>query len=121
MAKILVVEDEAFLSEALTDKLRKSKYEVEAAMDGEQATQKIDSFIPELILLDIRMPKKDGFTVLQELKQNPKTKNIPVVMLSNFGEVTEITKAKSLGAQDYFVKANLRLVDLVAKIKTLLG
>lgn len=121
MAKILVVEDEVFLSEALTDKLRKSKYKVEAALDGEQAMQKVSSFLPELILLDIRMPKKDGFSVLKELKQNSSTKKIPVIMLSNFGEPSEITKAKSLGAQDYFVKANLKLVDLVAKIKSLLG
>ncbi len=121
MAKILVVEDEIFLSEALTDKLRKSKYTVEAAMDGEQALIKVGSFKPELILLDIRMPKKDGFSVIRELKNSPTTKDIPVIMLSNFGEANEVTKAKSLGAQDYFVKANLKLVDLCTKIKNLLG
>ncbi|MFA5107429.1 MAG: response regulator [Patescibacteria group bacterium] len=121
MAKILVVEDEIFLSEALTNKLRKTKHTVETAMDGVQALAKVGPFKPELILLDIRMPKKDGFSVIRELKSAPATKDIPVIMLSNFGEANEVTKAKALGAQDYFVKANLKLADLCEKIKNLLG
>lgn len=121
MAKILVVEDEAFLSEALTNKLKKCGYDVKPARDGEEATKLVADFQPSVVLLDIRMPKKDGFTVLQEIRQNPKTKSIKVIILSNFGENTEITKAKSLGADDYFIKANLKLADLLERIKTHLG
>ncbi|MDD5342716.1 MAG: response regulator [Patescibacteria group bacterium] len=117
MAKVLVVEDEAFLSQALSDKLRKSGYEVETAMDGEMGLEKIRSFKPEVVLLDLLMPKKNGYAVLDEIKKDKTWKNLPIIVLSNFGEKTEIKKAKDLGAKDYYVKANVKLADLVNKIK----
>ena len=117
MARILVVEDEAFLSQALTDKLRKAGYEVDAAMDGEQGLAKIESFKPELVLLDLLMPKKNGHEVLKAVKMDDKTKDLPVMILSNFGDKTEINKAMEEGAREYFVKASLSLDDLLVRIK----
>ncbi|MBU0706776.1 response regulator [Patescibacteria group bacterium] len=117
MSKILVVEDEAFLLQALSDKLKKAGHNVETAVDGVQGMEKIKSFKPELVFLDLLMPNKDGYAVLEEAKSMDETKDIPIVILSNFGDEKEIKKAKDLGARDYYVKANLKLSELVTKIE----
>ncbi len=116
MAKVLIVEDEAFLSQALTDKMRKAGFEVDAAMDGEEGIAKIKTFKPSIVLLDLLMPKKNGHDVLTEIKKIEKFKDLPIVILSNFGDKSEIKKAMAEGARDYFVKANLKLGELVVKI-----
>jgi len=117
MSKILVVEDEAFLLQALSDKLKKAGHEVETAGDGVQGMEKIKSFKPDLVFLDLLMPNKDGYAVLKETHEMDDYKDLPIVILSNFGEEKEIKKAKDLGARDYYVKANLKLSELVTKIE----
>lgn len=121
MNNILIVEDEKFLVRALQDSLTIEGYKVDTAVNGEEAIEKIKSKIPDLILLDILMPKKDGFYVLQELKKNPEWKTIPVVVLSNLGGDAEIKQALSLGADDYFVKSQHSLEEVIEKIKEYLG
>lgn len=117
MTKVLIVEDDRFLSSAYKMKLAKEQYEVELAFDGEEAVEKALSFSPDIILLDLIMPKKDGFETLKDLKSNPKLKDIPVIVSSNLGQKEDIDKALALGAKDYFVKSDISLGDLLEKIK----
>lgn len=117
MNNILIVEDEDFLIQALKDNLTAEGCTVDAAKDGEDAIEKIGKKKPDIILLDLLMPKKDGFYALGELKKNPKWKLIPVIVLSNLGEDTAIKKAMEMGADDYFVKSQHPIEEVVEKVK----
>ena len=120
-AKILVVEDEEILLTALKEELTQGGYEVEGAADGVEGLEKVKSFQPDLVLLDLLMPKMDGMEVLQKLKGDNKTKDVPVVILTNLSDYEKISEALSLGAMDYLVKANYRLEDLMDKVRTVLA
>jgi len=117
MTKILVAEDDRFIASAYKMKLVKEQFDVELAFDGEEAITKARSFSPDIILLDLIMPKKDGFETLKELKSDPKLKDIPVIVSSNLGQKEDKDKALALGALDYFVKSDISLADLLAIIK----
>ena len=117
MKHILIVEDEDFLSQVLKDNLSSEGYKVEVAVDGEEALEKIEKSQPSLILLDLLLPKKDGFQVLEELKSNPDLKLIPVIVLSNLGADTDIKRALSLGAEDYFVKSQHPIAEVVERVR----
>lgn len=118
--KILVVEDEEILLTALTEELKQEGFEVAGAKDGIEGVEKAVSEKPDLILLDLVMPRLDGIGALKEIKAKPETKDIPVVILTNLSDYDKISDALSLGAMDYLVKANYRLEELVSKIKTVL-
>jgi two-component system alkaline phosphatase synthesis response regulator PhoP len=118
--KILVIEDEEALSRVLEEKLKKSGFEVKLANDGEAGMSLAKSFHPELILLDLILPKKDGFEVLKELKSNSDLKNINVIVLSNLGEDENLKKCLNLGASDYFVKTQHPINEVIKKIKDLI-
>src|SRR3990167_3069565 len=121
-AKILVVEDEEILLTALKEELDTAgTYEVEGAVDGEDGLAKAKSFHPQLILLDLVMPKMDGMEMLQKLKADAELRDIPVVILTNLSDYDRISEALSLGAMDYLVKANYKLEDLLDKVKTVLS
>ncbi|MBI4215609.1 MAG: response regulator [Parcubacteria group bacterium] len=115
--KILVAEDDRFLSKIYYTKLSTEGYDVSVASDGEEAVRKTESELPELILLDMVMPKKNGFEVLQDIKANEKTKDIPVIILSNLGQEEDVKRGLGLGANDYLVKTNLSIQEVVSKIK----
>ena len=117
MAVVLITEDEDFLVRTLQDNLTAEGITVDIAKDGEEAIKKIAENKPDLILLDLLMPKKDGFYVLEELKKNPKWKLIPVIILSNLGEDKEIKRAMDMGANDYFVKSQHPIDEVVKKVK----
>ncbi len=119
--KILLVEDDKFLSEMYTTKLSKSGFEVETAFDGEEGLAKIKEFKPKLVLLDIVLPKKDGFEVLKELKDKGFLNDTKVIALTNLGQKEEVEKGLSLGASDYIIKAHFTPTEVVAKAKKLLG
>jgi CheY-like chemotaxis protein len=121
MPKILIAEDDKFLANAYRVKLTKSNFEVKIAMDGVEAMTVLQSFTPDLILLDLVMPKKDGFTVLSELKASPQFKNIPVLVASNLGQKEDLDKAMALGAKGFVVKADMSLEDLIKKINSIIG
>lgn len=121
MKKVLIVEDDKFLRDLLERKLKKEEFTIETAVDGEEAVNKINSWLPDLILLDLIIPKIDGFEVLRQTKSKPATKEIPVVILSNLGQQEEIEKGLNLGAVDYLVKAHLTPDEIIAKIKKILG
>jgi DNA-binding response OmpR family regulator len=102
--KILIVDDEQFILMALTDAVENEGFICLTASDGEEALEVARREKPDLILLDIMMPKKDGFEVCKELKSDPETKHIPVVMLSAKSQAVDIEKGKQVGADDYVTK-----------------
>lgn len=116
--KILIVEDDPTLLEMYSLKLKEEGFTFFAAADGETGLGIALKEKPHVILLDIMMPKMDGFTVLVELKKNQETKNIPVIMLSNLGQKNDVSKGKELGANDYIVKASMTPTQVVEKIKS---
>ena len=115
--KILIVEDESALAIVLEEKLKKLDHDVRIAKDGDVALPLARSFMPSLMLLDLILPKKDGFAVLKEMKADPELAAIPVIVLSNLGEDDNIKKALSLGAKDYFVKSQHPINEIVEKIE----
>ncbi len=118
--KVLVVEDEEILLTALSEELKQEGFEVVGAKDGVEGVEKAGSEKPDLILLDLVMPRLDGIGALKQMKENPDTKEIPVVILTNLSDYDKVSDALSLGAMDYLVKANYRLEELVNKIKTVI-
>lgn len=119
--KVLVVEDDAFLAGMYVTKLNLEGFDVEVADDGEQGFKLALEVKPRIILLDIILPKMSGFDVLKDLKKDPKTKDIPVILLTNLGQREDVKKGLELGAVDYLIKAHFMPSEVVEKIKKLLG
>jgi len=118
MKKILVAEDEEVLLNVLKDRFEAEGWEVTTARDGEEAVESIKKTRPDLVLLDLLMPKKDGFEVLKEIRGDPEFKTLPIiVVLSNLGSDEDIKKALALGANDYFVKTQHPMSEIVEKAK----
>lgn len=117
--KILIAEDDKFLLNAYRVKFTKAGFDIQIATDGEEALVILKTFRPDVILLDLVMPKKDGFAVLQTVKADPALKNIPVIVASNLGQKEDIERAKSLGAIDYIIKSDILLDNLVKKVNEL--
>lgn len=115
--KILFVEDEPSLQKTVTEILTQEGFEMLSALDGEEGLKLIKKEKPDLILLDLILPKKDGFEILKEIKEGEETKDIPVIVLTNLEGVGDVEKALSLGAATYLVKASYELEDIVAKVK----
>ncbi len=119
--KILVVEDDAILRKVLLEKLSKSGYVTEGAEDGEVALTKLRGGLkPDLILLDILMPRKNGMEVMEEMNADPMLKGIPIIIISNSGQPVEIDLAKKLGARDFLVKAVFDPAEVIEKVQALL-
>lgn len=118
--KILIVEDESSLHRALSEYLQMEGFDVLNAIDGQAGIDMAKSSKPDLVLLDIILPKKDGYQVLTEIKNGKSTKNIPVVLLTNLESPEDIQKAFEKGATTYLVKSSYKLEDVVKKIKEVL-
>lgn len=117
MKKIFIIEDEQLLRDILTIRLRDAGFEIDVAVDGAEALERLKTLTPDLILLDIILPKIDGFAVLGKIKEDPRIKDIPVVVLSNLGQDTDIKRALDMGAADYFVKAQHSLSEIIELVK----
>ncbi len=115
--KILIVEDDKAVIKPLAAVLRKKKLELLIAADGEAGLEMAQKEAPDLILLDIILPKMNGFEVLEKIRLNRKTKRIPVIILSNLAREGEIEKGISLGADEYFVKTNFSLAKLMGLVE----
>jgi CheY-like chemotaxis protein len=121
MKKILFIEDESALQKTFRDILEKEGYQMISALDGESGLRLAKSEKPDLILLDLILPRKDGFEVLKELKEDEATKEIPVIVLTNLEDIESIEKAIGLGATTYLVKAQYTLEEVIQKVKKALG
>ncbi|MBF8250013.1 MAG: two component transcriptional regulator, winged helix family [Candidatus Levybacteria bacterium] len=122
MAKILLVDDDPLLVRMYQKKLENDGYVVVTADDGDVALTRVNESRPDLILLDIMMPKINGLQVLAKLKENNETKNIPVILLTNVGGSDEdVSRGLELGAVAYLVKAGNRPIVVVEKVKEILG
>lgn len=115
--KVLLVEDDEFLSHAYRDGLTRAGFIVELAMDGATAVKKMKEENPDLVLLDLVMPVKNGFEVLEEARLDKKLRKIPIIILTNLGQDSDIKKGKELGAIDYLVKTDLSMKAVVEKVK----
>ncbi len=118
--KILIVEDDNFLVDMYTTKFELEGFQVLAAEDGEKGIELAREEKPDIILLDILMPKKDGFSTLEDLKKEDVTKDIPVILLTNLGQKEDVKKGFDLGAAGYLIKAHFMPSEVVDKIKKIL-
>ncbi|MEW6617318.1 MAG: response regulator [Patescibacteria group bacterium] len=117
--KILVAEDEKAMARALEAKLLRSGYEVTIAENGDQALLLLKNDTYNLIILDLMMPKKNGFDVLEELRKRGNT--VPVVVSSNLGQDNDIKTALELGAKDYFVKSDTPIAEIIQRIQKIIS
>ncbi|OHA01713.1 MAG: hypothetical protein A3C12_03265 [Candidatus Sungbacteria bacterium RIFCSPHIGHO2_02_FULL_49_20] len=121
MKKVLVIEDELNLCKSIEEILSAEGYTVVTASDGEEGLRLAVSETPDLVLLDLILPKKDGFSVLKELRENEATSKIPVIVLSNLGEMEDVGRVLELGANRYLVKTDYKLAEVVEKVKETLN
>jgi CheY-like chemotaxis protein len=119
--KILIVEDEEIVLSLLQKKLSQEGYETSVAGDGEEGLKKMREIKPDLILLDIVMPKVGGFEVMEEMQKDNGLKKIPVIVVSNSGQPVEIDKARELGAKDWLIKTEFDPQEVIDKVKKQLG
>ncbi len=119
LKKIMIIEDDHFLSSLMKARLEKEGFMVVQAFDGEEALQMLKAEIPALVILDLIMPKVTGFEVLQMISITPQLDKVPVVIVSNLAQDSDIEKARQLGAREYFIKVKISIDDLVGKIKSL--
>ena len=116
-AKILIIEDDRFLIKLYSSKLQREGFEVMEAISGEEGLNKVLREKPDLVLLDLVLPQKSGFEILSEMKMNPETKDIPVIILTNLGQEPDVEKGLSLGASAYLVKTDFSVNQLPEIIK----
>lgn len=115
---VLIIEDEVGYSDLLKKKLWEQGYDVSLVSTGERAVEQVELISPDIVILDIILPGKDGYTILDELRKNEKTKDQKIVILSNLNENSKSLRAlKELGVLDYIVKTDISLRDMVKKIR----
>lgn len=119
--KILIIEDETHLQDVFKEIFDGEGYEYVSAYDGETGIKMAEDELPDFIMLDLILPKKDGFEVLQKLKNNPKTSKIPIAVLSNLESSYDIEKVLSFGVSNYFVKSRYTPQEISEKIKKIMG
>ena len=119
--KILLVEDDVFLANIYQKKFEVEGFDISVADDGEKGLKEAEKKMPDLILLDVLLPKLDGFAVLKALKKNSKTKDIPVILLTNLGQKDDVEKGMEMGAEDYLIKIHFKPSEVVAKVRKVLG
>ena len=118
-AKVLMIEEDRFLRKIYRDKLSRLGFEFLEATNGEEGLNKVIFEKPDIVLLDLILPRKSGFDVLVEMKKNKESKNIPVIIFSNLSQESDIKRGLSLGAQEYLIKSETSLSDVVDKVKEL--
>ncbi len=119
--KILILEDEIIISDLLAKKLSFEGYSVKTAQNGKQGMDLMTQETPDLVLTDVIMPEKNGFTVIEEMKQNEMLKNVPIIIISNSGQPVEIDRAKELGVSDWIIKTEFDVQEIIKKVKNKIG
>jgi len=121
MKNILLVEDDKFIIDIYTRKLKKAGFSVEIARDGEEALRKVKSIKPDLLILDIVLPNIDGWEIIKRIKKDKKLKDLKIVALTNLQRGEDIERGKSLGITGYFVKAHYTPSQIVEEIKNVMS
>ncbi|OGH86530.1 MAG: hypothetical protein A2493_03140 [Candidatus Magasanikbacteria bacterium RIFOXYC12_FULL_33_11] len=117
---VLLVEDDTFLGNIYKTKFELEKFKIIVATDGQEGLEMAKKKKPDIILLDVLMPKMDGFTVLENLKKDKNLAQIPVILLTNLGQKDDVEKGLELGAVDYLIKAHFKPSETVDKVKDIL-
>lgn len=118
--RVLIVEDDTFLSGMYVTKLTMEQLDVTLACDGHEALKLVKQNKPDIILLDLVLPKLSGFDVLAAIRKDPATKSIPIILLTNLGDRQDVHRGLKLGATDYLIKAHFLPSEVVEKVKHLL-
>lgn len=118
--KILIIEDDSFLGDVLTRKLAGEGFSVSLVKDAEKGLEEITSLSPDVVLLDIILPKMNGYEMLEKKQKDPAIKDIPVIIISNSGQQVDVLRARSLGAKDYLIKADFDPDEVVEKVRAYL-
>lgn len=119
--KILVIEDEEIMIGILEKKLSQASYAVDVARDGVDGLEKMRENKPDLILLDLIMPKLGGFGVIKKMKEDPLLKDIPIIIISNSGQPVELNKVQKLGVKDWLIKINFNPKEIIDKVRKQIG
>ena len=119
--KIILVEDDKFLSRMYKTKLEMEEFEVHTAFDGKTGLAMIQKELPDILLLDIILPELEGWEIINQMKKDPATKDIPIIVLSNLGSDEDVAKAKLYGVKDYLVKAHFIPREVIGKIKKIIN
>lgn len=119
--KVLLIEDEEIISALLQRKLTQEGYDVSLARDGESGLKLMKKINPDIVLLDIIMPKKGGFEVMEEKNKDPELKKIPLIIISNSGQPVELDRAKELGAKDWLIKTQFDPQEVADKVVKQIG
>ncbi len=119
--KILLIEDDEVLAKVIYEELSEGDFDVSQAFDGEEGLRLVRAEKPDLVLLDLILPKKDGFSVLEEIKKSPVTRSIPVIVLTMLGRDDDIKKGLRLGANDYIVKSQHAISEIVGMVSNFFG
>ena len=119
--KVLIIEDEVILLDLLSKKLSREGYEVKTTQNGKEGMLMMEKEVPDLVLTDIIMPEKDGFTVIAEMKQNELLRNVPIIIISNSGQPVDLDKARSLGVSDWLIKTEFDPQEVIEKVKQILA
>ena len=118
--KILVIDDDPFILDMYVLKFKDQGFEIDTATDGKAGLEKIKSFKPDMVLLDVVMPKMDGFDVIQKLKEESQPRTFKILFLTNFGQKEDVERGMQLGADGYIIKAHFTPSEVVAKVKEIL-
>jgi DNA-binding response OmpR family regulator len=119
--KILLADDDRFLGKSYKLKLDKDGFSVTLVHSGKEVLESLEKELPDLLLLDLIMPGKDGFTTLEEISKNPKYKDLLIIVSTNLSQQEDKEKVKKLGAKGYIIKSDLSLAEFSAQIKKILG
>lgn len=114
---ILVVEDDKYISAAFKTKFESEGFRTEVAFNGVEAIEKLKSFVPDVIILDIVMPVKSGFEVLEEIRRERKFDHVRIIVATNLGQESHVLRCREYGVEEYIVKSELSLSELVGKIR----
>ena len=117
--KVLIIEDDEFLSSLVKARLEKEGYEVRRVFDGLEAFELLREYTPDMIILDLIMPRMSGFELLEAISVDAQLNRIPVVTLTNLGQEEDIQKAKTLGVREYFIKARTSIDEIVKTVKNI--
>lgn len=121
MKKILIIEDDTFLNDLESKKLTSEGYSVANANSFEDAVTELEKNTPDIVLLDLMFPGIDGFAMLEKIKKDEKTKGVPVLVFSNLSSDSDMSRAKDLGAHEFFIKSNFTLDEIASKISGIIG